>query len=267
MSKESVVDASRPNAGRIYDYILGGNHNFEVDRQAADHLLKLIPFAAKFARLQRWALQDIAVELSEVRGYDVIVDFASGLPTNDNIHSKVKEGTTVIYSDYDPVIVEYAREILADTPNVFFFEGDARYPDQMLQSSEVKTILGDRRKVAFVHWGVSGFLEDADIARAAQSLYDWAAPGSCWAFSIQGIDTVNHPDAAKVRGIYERMGTKVYARPKEKYQELLHPWQLDEQGFVSLLEWHGFDQTEMAQEDVEFFGPMGGAYGAYLIKS
>ena len=35
MSKESVVDASRPNAGRIYDYILGGSHNFEVDRQAA----------------------------------------------------------------------------------------------------------------------------------------------------------------------------------------------------------------------------------------
>lgn len=265
MTKESVIDASKPNAGRIYDYILGGNHNFEVDRQAADHLLNLIPFVAKYARLQRWALQDIAAELTVVRGYDVIIDFASGLPTNDNIHTKVREGATVIYSDYDPVIVEYAREILADTPNVFFFEGDARHPDQLLQRPEVKSILGDNRKVAFVHWGVSGFLDDADIARAAQSLYDWAAPGSCWAFSIQGADS-DHPDRAKVRTIYERMGTKVFSRPLEQYPNLLSPWQFDQQGFISLLEWHGFEQTELAQDDLAFFGPMGGAYGAYLVK-
>ncbi len=31
----SIADASKPNAGRIYDYVLGRNHNFEVDRQAA----------------------------------------------------------------------------------------------------------------------------------------------------------------------------------------------------------------------------------------
>ncbi len=30
----SIADASKPNAGRIHDYVPGGNRNFEVDRQA-----------------------------------------------------------------------------------------------------------------------------------------------------------------------------------------------------------------------------------------
>ena len=37
----SIADASKPNAGRIYDYVLGGSLNFEVDRQAAREAIKL----------------------------------------------------------------------------------------------------------------------------------------------------------------------------------------------------------------------------------
>src|SRR5436190_6344574 len=117
MSQDSIVDATRPNAGRIYDYMLGGHHNFEVDRQVADQVARLVPTLAKIMRLQRWALQDIATELTQVRGFDLIVDFASGLPTNDHMHTVVPKGTKVIYSDRDPVVVEYAHEILAGIPD------------------------------------------------------------------------------------------------------------------------------------------------------
>ena len=118
---DNIVDTTKPSAGRMYDYYLGGSHNFEVDRKAADEVMKIMPFAPKYSRLQRWALQDIAIELSHNRGFDVIIDFASGLPTNDHIHYKVPEGTTVIYSDSDPIVVEYSHEILQDIPNVYFF--------------------------------------------------------------------------------------------------------------------------------------------------
>lgn len=95
MSQDNIADPSKPSAGRMYDYFLGGSHNFEVDRQAAQQITKLLPFTPKYMRLQRWPLQDIAVELSEKHGFDVIIDFASGLPTMDHIHQKVKPGTTV----------------------------------------------------------------------------------------------------------------------------------------------------------------------------
>src|ERR1041384_5898771 len=191
MTQESIIDTSKPSAGRIYDYMLGGHHNFEVDRQAADQIVKHVPFLPKVMRLQRWCLQDLAVELTEKRGFDVIIDFASGLPTNDHLHHVVPPDTVVIYSDFDPVVVEYAHEILANTPNVHYFHADLRYPENLLNRPEVRAILQDRRDVALVAWGVSIFLTDEEIAQAAQALYQWAGPGSCLAFNAQGALDVN----------------------------------------------------------------------------
>jgi hypothetical protein len=266
MPNDNIVDASKPSAGRMYDYYLGGNHNFEVDRQAADQVLKIMPFTTKFVRLQRWALQDIAVELSENRGYDMIIDFASGLPTNDHIHYQVKKGTTVIYSDFDPIVVEYTRDILKDTSNTYFFQADARKPEELLNRPELQKILNGQRKVAFVFWGIAVFLTDEEISHAMQYLYDWAAPGSCLAFNAQGGDMYDNPALVNLKKIYEQMGSRLITRSLNRFKELIQPWNLDEKGFIPLLEWHGLDQTELGKEDEAAFGPMGGGYGAYLTK-
>ena len=267
MPQDNIVDASKPSAGRMYDYYLGGNHNFEVDRQVAEQVLKLLPFLSKYLRLQRWALQDIAVELTEKRGFDVIIDFASGLPTNDHIHFKVPKGTTVIYSDYDPVVVEYTHEILKSTPDTYFFQSDATRPEELLNRPEVQKILNGRRKIAFVLWGVSMFLSDEGIAHTVKYLYDWASPGSCLVFNAQGSDVnQENPGALQIKKIYEQTGSPIYTRSLARYIELLHPWKLEEKGFISLLEWHGFDGSELGKEDKEAFGPEGGGYGAYLVK-
>jgi hypothetical protein len=266
-SRDSIVDASKPNSGRIYDYLLGGHHNFEVDRMAAEQVVKLLPFVPKFVRLQRWCLQDIAVELTEKRGYNVIIDFASGLPTNDHIHYVVPAGTTVIYSDYDPVVVEYAREILADTPNVHFFLADARQPEELLNRAEVQEILKGRRDVALVTWGVASFLSDEDLAHMARVLYDWTGAAAVWAFNAMGSD-VNQEDPAviRVKQIYKSMGQAEYARTLVAYQDLVAPWHADAGGFISLLQWHGMTEREMTDEDRQAFGAGGGGYGAYLVK-
>jgi hypothetical protein len=267
MSQDSIADPTKPSAGRMYDYFLGGNHNFEVDRQAAEQVLKLMPFAAKATRLQRWTLQDIAVELSERRGYDVIIDFASGLPTMDHIHYKVPKGTTVIYSDSDPVVVEYARDILKDAPDVYFFQADARKPEELLNRPEVEKILGGRRKAGFVYWGVSVFLPDEAISHAARYLYDWAADGSCLAFNAQGAEVnAEDPGIQQIIQIYKQMGQPGFLRSLKEYGELLKPWKLEASGFISLLEWHGFAESELSKEDAQGFGAMGSGYGAYLIK-
>jgi hypothetical protein len=267
MPEESIVDTSRPNAGRIYDYLLGGSHNFEVDRKAAEQLLALLPFSDKFVRLQRWALQDLAIELTEQRSFDVIIDFASGLPTNDNLHHVVPSGTTVIYSDYDPVVVEYAHEILKDTPNVYYFLADARKPEDLLNRPEVLQILKGRRDVALITWGVSTFLADEDLADIAHAFYQWADPRSCWAYNAQAVDgDPNDPNVSAVMNIYKQMGTPVHARSLSRTLELLQPWHADSNGFIPLLKWHGFDQSELSREEAPAFGPMGGGYGAYLVK-
>jgi hypothetical protein len=272
MPEENIADTSRPNAGRIYDYLLGGSHNFGVDRSATEELIRMVPFLPKAMRLQRWCLQDIAVELTEQYGFDIIIDFASGLPTNDHIHEVVRPSTTVIYSDYDPVVVEYANDILAEKelPNVYAFRADARHPEELLNRPEVEQILAGRRRVGFVLWGVAMFLDDAAIAHSAQFLYEWSSPDSVWAFQAQGAvwPAPQSPEVMRTNAMYEQMGSPMTYRSLDMFSQLIKPWHPDERGFVSLVNWHNLDLNAMdlTPADRAMFGSQGGNLGAYLVK-
>jgi hypothetical protein len=266
MPQDSITDTSKPNAGRIYDYLLGGSHNFEVDRQAAGQILNLLPFLPKGMRLQRWCLSDLAKELAEKRGFDVIVDFASGLPTNDHLHLSVPAGTTVIYSDWDPVVVEYGREILKDVPNTYFFHADARHPEELLNRSEVNDILKGRRDIAFVTWGLAGFISEEDIKHIARIFNNWADKKSVWAFNAQAANSnPNDPNVMKVLAYYRQMGSEFIIRTVDEYNNLVKPWKPDT-GFIAFTDWHGFDQSFMTESERVLVGPGGGGYGAYLIR-
>jgi hypothetical protein len=51
--KDTIIDTTKPNAERIYDYFLGGDHWFPVDQQVADQIEKQMPFIRELARLTR----------------------------------------------------------------------------------------------------------------------------------------------------------------------------------------------------------------------
>ena len=47
------VDPARPSPARLYDYYLGGTHNYEADRQAAEQLRQRMPELADAAWANR----------------------------------------------------------------------------------------------------------------------------------------------------------------------------------------------------------------------
>ena len=97
----SYIDTTQPNAGRIYDFLLGGNHNFEPDQQASQMLLQVAPFMPQALKQIRSFL-GVSTKRLVADGFKYFIDFASGLPTNDNIHHFVSSEVKVIYSDIDP---------------------------------------------------------------------------------------------------------------------------------------------------------------------
>ena len=263
MPEKTIIDASSPNAGRIYDYLLGGHHNFEIDRQVGEQLKQQVPFLPKAMRLMRWCLQDIARTLTVERGFDTIIDFASGLPTQDHIHISAAPGTTVIYSDRDPVTVEYGQEILGDTPNAYYFRADCRRPEELLSRPEVQAILGGKRHVAFVYWGISMYITDEDIAHIAQTLYDWSDQDSQLVFflamPIQG-------DLSSPMETYRRMGEELHFRSLETFKALVQPWRADELGYRSMEEWHNIEVPISDEEKRMIMAGSGAGYGVYLVK-
>ncbi len=231
----SIADASKPNAGRIYDFLLGGNHNFEVDRQAAQGILQLIPVLPKLAKLIRWFLGEAVRRLSN-EGFRYFIDFASGLPTVDHIHHIARAGSRIIYSDVDPVTVAYGQDIVKDNPNVRYVVCNAENPLSLLESQEVKDLLGSERKVVIGFNGIAWFLPDEKIARSLEILYEWAAPGSKLFMTDAHIPSVGQ-QAQEIAEIYAKMNQPYFARVLGTIKRLVGPWQVAAPGFLELEEW------------------------------
>jgi hypothetical protein len=232
----SIADASKPNAGRIYDFVLGGNHNFEVDRLAAQEVLKIVPEFPENARVIRWFLGE-AVRLVAADGFTQFIDFASGLPTIDHIHQITPAGTKVIYSDIDPVTVAYGQEIIKEVPNARYVVCDAGKPENLLNSPIVSELFGSSRRVAIGFNGIAFFLRDEQISHAMKTLHAWAEKGS--RLFLCDFDYTNpSPEVVAGMKLYEKMGQPVNFRTVAELQSLVAPWQIGK-GFHRAEEWLG----------------------------
>jgi hypothetical protein len=253
----SIADSSKPNAGRIYDYLLGGNHNFEVDRMAAQQFLQAAPLLPEAARIIRWFLGE-AIRRIAADGYTRFIDFASGLPTMDHIHQVAPPGTKVIYSDLDPVTVAYGQEIIKDNPDARYLACPAGKPETLLDSPVVTQLFGENRKVAIGFNGIAWFLPDEEIAHAMPSLHAWAAPGSRL-FLTDFDNSRQSPEWKLITSLYEKVGQPVYTRKLQRLTELIHPWKLREPGFKPLEEWFEMEKVIGEKTETTFGGLLTGA--------
>jgi len=252
-SFRSIADASNPNAGRIYDFIIGGHHNFEVDRQVAQQIIKAAPFVPKLLRLIRWFLGE-AVRRLTADGYSYFVDFASGLPTVDHIHQVAPSGTKVIYSDIDPVTVAYGQEILKDNADARYVACNAGKPEGLLGAPIVSELFGKIRRVAIGFNGIAFFLTNDEVAHAMKTLYDWADTGSRLFLCDSGFEasTVT-PILQENFNLYEKLGQPMTFRSIETTKHLISPWRVMAPGFQPLEEWIDME-AQVARETEEVHG-------------
>jgi O-methyltransferase involved in polyketide biosynthesis len=252
------VGTDQPNPARVYDYVLGGTHNFEADRQAAEFMISLVPSTRKWVRMLRAFLQE-AVRLLVEEGFDHFLDLGSGLPTQEHIHA-IAPHAKVIYTDIDPVAVAYSRELLAGNPNVRYLQADMKRPETFLNAPEIRELFGDERRVAIGFNAVSPFFTPEEMRHVMQALYDWAAPGSKMfaTFETKAAGKMT-PRMAQFLAMFEQMGQPFYFYTLEECQELVRPWRPDHRGFRPLVEWLGLPPDYITEEDregvdLEFYG-------------
>lgn len=263
---ESVADASKPNAGRIYDYLLGGNHNFEVDRKSAEELKRLMPMMPMSFKLIRWFLSYAVADLSK-QGFTHFLDFASGLPTVDHIHVNSPKGTKVIYSDLDPITVAYGREITRGLPLVRYEHCDAGSPETLLNSGVVAELFGDTRKVAIGYNGILWFLPDEKLSHAMNVLFEWAEPGSVLYLTTDDTPASSQEsaEAAEFTDRYKKMSQELFVKSRARTEELCRPWVLKEPGFKTIEDWLKVDTNYSERVEKDWKG-VGALYGAFFVK-
>jgi O-methyltransferase involved in polyketide biosynthesis len=249
------IDTTKPSTGRIYDYMLGGHHNFEVDRIAAQQILKVLPSYPTWARLNRWFLQMVADQWAS-NGYHHILDLGSGMPTQGHFHSAAPNAK-VLYSDIDPVIVAYAHEVIGDNPSVSYFQADLRDPAELLDAAN--QLFQGQRRVAIGFIGLSYFLDDESVAQIARMLYDWAAPGSVMALSYAYVQTHNQQVQDKLEN-FKRNSTQFFLRDEPQMRALMAPWKVRE--IQPLASWLG---VEHLVEESDREGVGNEMYGVMLV--
>src|SRR5215510_6985161 len=132
--------ANRPraaNPARVYDYLLGGKTNFEVDRRAARQLIRAKPAVARNVRANRAFLGRAARWCAGEWGIRQFLDIGAGIPVLSNTHEvvqAVRPDSRVVYVDNDKEVLLHARALLTSTPEglVDFVLADLRQPDRIL---------------------------------------------------------------------------------------------------------------------------------------
>ncbi|WP_344662531.1 SAM-dependent methyltransferase [Catenulispora subtropica] len=175
------INVDQPSSARVWDYFLGGSHNFAVDREVAEAAIAFKPDMPELARQVRMFLHR-AVRTAAAAGVDQYLDIGAGVPTMGPVHEVAREtrpGARVVYVDHDPVAVAHGVAMLAGDPDAAFVQADARSPRAILDDPRVRALIDFDRPVAVLLCSLLHFVADADDpAGIVATLRDALAPGS-----------------------------------------------------------------------------------------
>ncbi|MFB7253948.1 SAM-dependent methyltransferase [Streptomyces nojiriensis] len=258
------IDISVPSVSRIYDYYLGGSHNFEVDRQTARRAMEFMPGLPKIMQANR-AFMRRAVRHAVAEGVTQFLDIGSGIPTFGNVHEVAQAASPqarVVYVDHDPVAVAHSRAVLTGDDSSDIVAADLRKPKEILAAPEVGRLLDLGRPVALLLVAVLHFLEDTDNPYGAVAeLRDALAPGSLLILthaSYEGIPLTQETAAGTV-GVYRDMRNPLVMRTREQISGFFDGFEMLEPGLVSMPDWRpdrpdGGEDAETPEDPYAFSG-------------
>jgi hypothetical protein len=259
----ATMDVSRPSPARMYDYYLGGTHNFEVDRDAAERAIAAMPYTIQGARGNRDFLRR-AVRLLVDSGIRQLLDLGSGIPTVGNVHEVAQRRdptTRVVYVDIDPVAVAHSTAILRHNPLAAVVQADMRDVDTVLGHPEVRGLIDFDEPVGLIMASVLHFVPDSSRPAEIVAAYRDAVPaGSHLALSHIGSNEA--PDnstgmLADFKAVYQNTTNPVVLRTRPQIESLFKGFDLLEPGVVLVHQWRPDTDQEMPAKLPPGYGGVG----------
>ncbi|WP_330286194.1 SAM-dependent methyltransferase [Streptomyces sp. NBC_00576] len=248
------IDISVPSVSRIYDFYLGGSHNFEVDRQAARRAMEFMPGLPKIMQANR-AFMRRAVRFAAAEGITQFLDIGSGIPTFGSVHEVVQSVSPearVMYIDHDPVAVAHSQAVLAGNEHADVLAADLRKPREILDSPQVQGLIDQNRPVALLLVAILHFVEDMDDPYAAVAeLRDALAPGSLLVLTHASYEGIPLPPerAGGAVDVYKDIRNPLVMRSRDAIARFFEGYDMVEPGLVAMPHW----RPETAPEDEDAY--------------
>ena len=258
-SLPTEIDLSRPSAARVYDYFLGGAHNFEIDRQLAEQIAAMTPNLAATMRSGREFLRR-AVRVLLDAGIDQFLDIGSGIPTVGNVHEVAQAANPdarIVYVDIDPVAVAHSHELLAGNERATAVLADLREPKLILDHARSSGLIDFDRPLGILLAGVVHFVPDADRpADILATLRAAAAPGSYLVISHSTFED-QPQEMLDAQRLSARTATEITLRSRAEITGFFGDWTILEPGVVHMPLWRPESPSDV-DEHPERFGAFGG---------
>jgi hypothetical protein len=246
------VDVAVPSAARVYDFLLGGAHNFDVDRLVGKKVLQVQPNGRQIARSNR-AFLTRAVRYLVDQGITQFLDLGSGIPTVGNVHEVAQHAdpeSRIVYVDYDAVAVAHNQLMLQGNDRTLVVDADLTRPEQVLDDPRVTRFLDFSKPIGLLLVAVFHFVPDEKRPADIVAKYLSALPaGSYAALSHLTADGMREESAAVVEAM-KNSRDPMYFRSHDEFVPLFDGLDVVEPGIVYAPRWHNDDSSDDDQEGV-----------------
>jgi SAM-dependent methyltransferase len=255
------IDTTKANVARVYDYWLGGDHNFQADRDLARTIIALDPHIRTTMRANRAFLGRVVRFLAGQAGIRQFLDIGSGIPTENAVHQVAQEtapGSRVVYVDNDEVAVAHSRLLLEGNPDAAVIQGDLREPAKILADPGTQLLLDFTQPVAVFLSAVMHFIPDSDQpADIIATLRDALAPGSYLVICHACRD--EQPSlATSFETVYNnRVTAQLNMRSRDEITRLCDGFTLLEPGLVWIPQWRPDSPEDVPEDPSKYWALVG----------
>jgi hypothetical protein len=234
---DESIDRTVAQAARAYDYLLGGDDNFEVDREAIRQMYVTadgVDLARKRVRAQRDFIGRAVRYLAGEVGIRQFLDLGTGIPNADNVHG-VAQATApdcrIVYVDHDPVVLAHAHKLRESTTEgeTSFIFGDIRDHDTILSSAAETLDFG--QPIGLVIVGVLHHFRDEEDPKSLVGRYLDAVPPDSY-LVMEQVGREN--DAMKTLG---QTDFTMVPRTRDEFAPFFEGVEMVEPGLVFVDQW------------------------------
>lgn len=249
------VDTKRANIARVYDYWLGGTHNFLADQDVARAIAAVAPTAPLIGKANRAFLSRAVRYLSEA-GIGQFLDIGSGIPTQGNVHEVAQQANPaarVVYVDLDPVAVAHSKAILDGNARAAVIDADLRDPGKILGHEHTRRLLDFSQPAGLLLLAVLHFIADEeDPWQIVATLRDELAPGS-YLVLCHGTDDGTPVTAKAVKQVYNRsVSTPLHIRSRAQILRFFDGFELVEPGLVFIPQWRPQSPADVPDDPTSY---------------
>jgi hypothetical protein len=249
------IDPTRPQTARMYDYLLGGEDHFDVDRETMETGLRSWPGARVFAQENRRFLARAVEYLTREAGVRQFLDIGSGLPSANNVHEVAQRfapDSRVVYVDNDPLVMAHAQVLLTSglAGRTAFIQADLRQPDTILANQVLRDTLDFSQPVALMLNAILHFIHDDDEPGAIVSTLMAALPPGSYLVSTHVTAELDPDSVHGLERIYRAGGLWAGARTGDEFRRMFFD-ELDlvPPGLVPITDWHPVGNEPRPQAD------------------